>query len=239
MLNKPFGIYNFEIKSFHADQNGKLTLPALFHFLQECAWDNARQNNFGYEFLNENNAFWVLSKVLVQIDDYPEWKDEIKIKTWPKGSDGFFAIRDFEVYVNDKVIGRATSYWLILDQTSRRPKKLDEFNFVHENFLQEQAINRKLGKIKILDELEVIETRKVYYSDLDVNKHVNNATYVRWILDSLFALNENRLISEFEINFISELNLNEQFKIRKLKNDDSFWMLLNESEKEVCKAQLK
>ena len=239
MLNKPYGIYTFEIKSFHADQNGKLTLPALFHFLQECAWDNARLNNFGYEFLNEKNAFWVLSKVLVQIDKYPEWKDQIKIKTWPKGKDGFFAIRDFEVYVNDKVIGRATSYWLILDQTSRRPKKLDEFNFVHENFLQEQAINRKLGKIKILDELEVIETRKVYYSDLDVNKHVNNATYVRWILDSLFALNENRLISEFEINFISELNLNEQFKIRKLKNDDSFWMLLNESEKEVCKAQLK
>lgn len=148
MLAHPFSNYNFSVKSYHSDQNGKLTLTSLFHFLQECAWDNARLNNFGYEFLDAANAYWVLSRVLVKIDNYPEWKDEINIKTWPKGTDGFFAIRDFKISRNDVVIGNATTFWLILDKESKRPKKLDNFNFIHENFLNESAIDQKLEKIK-------------------------------------------------------------------------------------------
>ena len=237
MLKHPYSIYNFSIKSYHSDQNGKLTLHSLFHFLQECAWDNARLNDFGYEFLKNDNAFWVLSRVLVQVDEYPEWKDEIEIKTWPKGSDGFFALRDFEIFTNGKSIGRATSSWLILDMDSRRPRKLENFNFIHENFLKEIAIDKRLDKITFKGELTQLEQRKVYSSDLDVNKHVNNATYVRWILDSYFSEQEP-LISEFEINFISELSLNDEFSIDKIE-DNSIFVLKNVEGREVCRAKLK
>lgn len=240
MLQHPFGVYKFTIKSYDSDKNGKLTLQVLFHFLQECAWENARENNFGYEYLKQENAFWVLSRMLVQIDEYPDWKDEIEIKTWPKGADGFFALRDFEIAKNGKVIGRATSSWLILDMTSHRPQKLDRFNFIHENFLQEQAIETKLGKIVCNEELQCLEQRKVYYSDLDVNQHVNNATYVRWILDSYLFDESNREITELEINFISELMLNDEFQVFKANSlAEQFFVLKNLSGREVCRVQIK
>jgi len=239
MLLHPYSIYNFPVKSYHSDQNGKLTLYSLFHFLQECAWDNARINNFGFEYLEQENAYWVLSRVLVQLDEYPEWKDEISIKTWPKGTDGFFALRDFLIYKNDKIIGRAATSWLILDRTTRRPKKLDNFNFIHENFLNESAIDRKPGKVSFDAALSQIDSRKVYSSDLDVNKHVNNATYVRWITDSI--LTENEEIKEFEINFISELMLNDQFNVSVTDNSDqSQFIVLTgaENKREICKAKI-
>lgn len=59
MLKHPFGKYNFIVKSYDSDQEGKLNLPALFHFLQECAWNNALANGFGFEYLENENAFWV------------------------------------------------------------------------------------------------------------------------------------------------------------------------------------
>ena len=239
MLKHPFGNYNFLIKSYHSDQNGKLTLPALFHFLQECAWDNARLNDFGYEYLKKENAFWVLSRVLVQMDEYPEWKDEIEIKTWPKGADGFFALRDFEIYCKGKIVGRATSSWLILDRDSKRPRKIENFNFIHENFIQEAAIERQLGKVDFSGELIELERRKVYYSDLDVNKHVNNATYVRWILDSYFSNESNGKISEFEINFLSELSLNDEFTIHNVViGMESYFVVKNLKDREVSKARI-
>ena len=239
MLKHPFSIYDFPIKSYDSDQNGKLTLHALFHFLQECAWDNARLNDFGYEYLKSENAFWVLTRILVQMDEYPEWREEVQIKTWPKGTDGFFALRDFEIYKENKVVGRATTSWLILDQNTRRPRKLDNFNFLHENFLQEAAIDRNLEKIISPRELNKIDNRKVYYSDLDVNKHVNNATYVKWILDSYFS-KKNKQISEFEINFISELNLNDEFTVHEsIESEESYYVLRNLKDREVCKARIK
>lgn len=240
MLEHPSSTYNFTVKSYHSDQEGQLTLHALFHFLQECAWDNARVNNFGYEFLKANNAFWVLSRILVQMDDYPVWKDEIQIKTWPKGTDGLFALRDFEIILNHKVIGRVTTSWLILDMDSRRPRKLDGFNFFHENFIQEHAIERKPGKIIFSGDLEKREHRKVHYSDLDVNKHVNNASYVRWILDSYFMSKEAKPIQEFEINFISELSQNDEFSVHFSKGqDEQFFVIKNHRDRDVCKALLK
>ena len=237
MLNHPFSIFPFKIKSYQSDQEGKLSLNSLFHLLQECAWDNARLNNFGYEYLESKNAFWVLSRVFVEMIEYPEWKDEIEIKTWPKGTDGFFAIRDFQITKNGKVIGNATSYWLILDKDSKRPKRLDNFNFIHENFLNESAISTKLEKISINSETTELERRKVYASDLDVNKHVNNATYVRWILDSYFS-KSLKPIAEFEINFLSELLLNDEFIVCNTtdKSCDDF-ILKNTQDKEICKAR--
>lgn len=240
MLKHPVTIYTFSIKSYHTDQEGNLTFSSLFHFLQECAWDNARLNDFGYEFLKQNNAFWVLSRVLVEIDKYPKWKDEIEIKTWPKGADGFFALRDFEISLKGKVVGRVTSSWLILDVKTRRPRKLDNFNFIHENFHSENAIDKKLSKVVSKGVLKELETRKVYYSDLDVNKHVNNATYVRWIMDSYFSKEQKKMVSEFEINFLTELMLSDEFTVSEVHEDNnSYFVLKNIQNKEVCKARLK
>jgi len=241
MLQHPYSIYNFPVKSYHSDLNGKLTLYSLFHFLQECAWDNARINNFGFEYLEKENAYWVLSRVLVQLDEYPEWKDEISIKTWPKGTDGFFALRDFLIYKNDKIIGRAATSWLILDRTSKRPKKLDNFNFIHENFHNESAIDRKPEKISFDSALSQIDSRKVYSSDMDVNKHVNNATYVKWIMDSVLSQHEKSEIKEFEINFMAELLLNDPFVVSstEISNNTKFVVLTGAvSNREICRARI-
>ncbi|HAN18626.1 MAG: hypothetical protein A2X13_13640 [Bacteroidetes bacterium GWC2_33_15] len=238
MLKHPFGIYNFPVKSYDSDQNGRLTLQTLFHFLQECAWNNARMNDFGYEYLEKENTYWVLSRVLVQINEYPEWKDEISIKTWPKGADGYFALRDFLIFKDDKVIGRATTSWLILDRETKRPRRLENFNFIHQNFLNESAIDKKPDKINLNTSLAELDRRKVYPSDLDVNKHVNNATYVRWMLDAYFS-NHSKLISEFEINFLSELLMHDEFTVfESYTNEELFYILKTNQDKEVCKARL-
>lgn len=238
MLKHPFGKYKFQIKSYDSDQDGKLTLPTLFHFLQECAWENARANDFGYEFLERNNAYWVLSRVLVQMNEYPKWRDEIEIKTWPKGVDRFFAIRDFQIFSNNKIIGKVTSYWLIVDKDKKRPRRPDDFNFVHENFLKESAIDRKPEKIETETEWITKENRKVFNSDMDVNRHVNNATYVRWILDSWYGEHTEE-IAEFEINFLSELMLNDEFSVMSGKQDKNHFYLLRDAHSgDICKARL-
>ncbi|OFX84535.1 MAG: hypothetical protein A2W99_02650 [Bacteroidetes bacterium GWF2_33_16] len=238
MLTYPSGVYSFSVKSYYSDQNGKISLNSLFHFLQECAWDNARMNNFGFEYLEQENAYWVLSRALVQLDEYPEWKDEISIKTWPKGADGFLALRDFLIFKNDKIIGRASTSWLILDRTTKRPRKLDNFNFIHENFLNESAIDKKPGKISIDSPLSQIDSRKVYASDMDVNMHVNNATYVRWIMDSVLS---QKPVNEFEINFLAELLLNDLFVVSLTETIDSTQFVVitgTESKREICRARI-
>ncbi len=238
MLKSPSSTYNFAIKSYEADQYGKLSLHTFFHYLQECAYLNALSNGFGYEFLEKENAYWVLTRVLVQIDKFPHWNDKIQIKTWPRGADGLFAVRDFELLKKGEIIGRVSSYWMVLDKDSKRPKRLDNYEFILSDFIAEEAIGRKLKKISIKGDLVLVSHRKVHSSDMDVNGHVNNATYVRWIMDAFYS-NTKSVVKEFEINFLRELMLNDEFKIYKSQEaDSSLFLIKNVKGEDICTVKL-
>ncbi len=239
MLKNPISTYDFKIKSYEADQYGKMSFCSFFHYLQESAHLNAQSNGFGYDFVEKEKAYWVLTRVLVEIDNWPKWNDEIQIRTWPRGAESLFAVRDFELLKNNKVIGRVSSYWMILDRDTHRPKRLDNYQFIHSDFIVEKAIDRKLEKIKITSDLRKFSSRKVYASDIDVNGHVNNATYVRWVLDAYFSKYENHF-NEFEINFLSELRQDDEFEVHESDMEkECFYLLKNTKGRDVCLARIK
>ena len=239
MLKSPSSTFNFSIKSYEADRYGKLSLHTFFHYLQECAYLNALSNGFGYEFLERENAYWVLTRVLVEIEDLPKWNDEIQIRTWPRGADGLFAVRDFELIKDGIIIGRVSSYWMILDRDSRRPKRIDQYQFIRSDFIPDKAIECKLEKIPLGNNPTEIGKRRVYASDIDVNGHVNNASYVRWLIDS-FSENHKAQIKSFEINFLRELVLGDQFTVLEEMQDSTYlYLIVNDKGQKVCLAKIQ
>lgn len=239
MLNNQESAYKFAVKSYESDFMGNMSLSAFFLFLQECAWENAKKNGFGYEFVEEESALWVLTKVKLKMTAYPRWKDAIEIRTWPRSPDGLFAVRDYQLIKDDEVIGMVSSYWLILDKETKRPRRITDFDFAHRGFADKSALGEKLGKIKILEDPIEIDERKVYSSDLDVNGHVNNATYVKWIMDAHSDLNIKKITS-FEINFLSELHLKDRFTISYIEQGNKCQYLLKNTlnNKPICYAEL-
>ncbi|MBW2092862.1 MAG: hypothetical protein JRI34_12175, partial [Deltaproteobacteria bacterium] len=62
-----------------------------------------------------------------------------------------------------------------------------------------------------LDKLPKLERRdyelrfRVRHRDLDLNQHVNNVSYIEWVIESaLIALNDAKVLKELEINFQAE-----------------------------------
>ncbi len=238
MKVQKIGIYPFKIKSYESDKTAALSISSLFLFLQECAWENAMENGFGYEFMEQENSFWVLSRVKLLVEYWPKWKDEIQIKTWPRGTEGLYAIRDFEVTSDNMVIVRVSSSWLILDKASRRPRKLSYFDFAQGNFPKEKAMDGEIEKVALPKEIHLVHQRQVYSSDIDVNGHVNNATYVRWISDAFNHINM-LIVKGYVINFLSELMLGNSFEVYYGTSVDGIVFLIkNDSGKEICRAQI-
>ena len=59
------------------------------------------------------------------------------------------------------------------------------------------------------------------FSDLDVVNHANNVKYLEWCLD--YENPKNLLLSKvkaFDMNFMRELNLNDEAIISKTSNED-------------------
>ena len=205
----------FKIRIYDVDFNNKVKLSSIFNFMQEVATSHAANLNVGLDDLLENGLFWVLSRVKLEILQYPTLGEEIKVETWPKGIDKLFALRDFNIYNSDnKVIAKATTAWLIIDSKRLRPKRPKIFSERIPSFPTEHAIIEIPEKIIESPKKESVLHKKIRYTDIDVNNHMNNVKYVEMILDAFSEdVFKTKKIKAMQVNFLSECKFGDEVQV--------------------------
>ena len=192
------------------DKSDKLTLDAIFNYFQEAAISHAENLGVGREEMARTGQVWILSRMTVIVNKRPNYRETVKIRSWPCGWEKLFAIRDFDIKdADDKKIVSARSAWLIVDIEKRRPLRPQS---VMDNLpLNEgmEAISAEAGAVAGLPEcenLQKITERKALYTDLDFNGHVNNVRYINWIEDIVdieLLLNAGKM--RFDVNYLNEI----------------------------------
>jgi len=203
---------DYTVTSYETDARGKASLTTLCKFMQETAYHHAHHLGFGYEHLKKVNTFWVLSRLLIEVDRYPAWDDRITVRTWASGIEGILALRDFRFFDDSgNAFGNATTSWLILDAERRRPQRQDELKKFAHLWPKERSLSRNAEKIARLANPEPGSFFQVRYSDLDLYDHVNNAKYIQWILDSYpEQMLREMQVAAMEINFLAETKIEDE-----------------------------
>lgn len=191
----------FEILSFQVDPQGRLRWSALGDLFQEIAWQHADSGNFGQN-LFDMGFHWVLSRLYIEEKKLPRWGDVIQLKTAARGIDGLFALREFEmVNSSGEVLAGGMSSWLLLDSKSKRPKRPNQF--LPDNLFPPVSDSTYIPeKLKVPTETTTPKKFTVHFSDLDMNNHVNNVTFIRWIEDYCHAVGLD--FNQLEINYLAE-----------------------------------
>jgi len=171
------------IKSYQTNQYGKASIASLFNILMEAAWAHAQVMDWGYDHLKNNNLLWVLSRMYIQIEKYPDWQDRISLSTWSAGTDGIYAYREYIVEnEQSEVILKASTAWLILDMESRKIFRLSDFRTTFPKRRETNAC-RNPKRIKPDVHSEALVFSPVLFSELDINRHFNSVKSVERVLD--------------------------------------------------------
>ena len=208
----------YPVHVYETGPDGILNLYSLFDFLQDIASDHAVMLGFGRNDLIKQNHFWVLSRIYAEISRLPQWGETIIIKTWPRGTDRLFALRDFEArYPDGRSIALATSSWLIVDRTTRRIQRPDDtLSGYKSEVLGGNALPRNAMKLETVPvDARSTPDFSVRISDLDINLHTNNVRYLKWVTDSYdldFIMNNVPLSAE--INYLAESRFDEDICVR-------------------------
>ncbi len=196
----------YSIAFCEVDTKEEVFLPTLWNFMQETAWHHADHLRVGYSDLMEHQSFWVLSRLSIQMDEYPRWGDQIRIKTWLTGATRLFALRNFSI-ANSKrnILGTAKSAWLVLDLKTRRPQKIEPL-FEHlRHLLDSSELAEEPEKLRDTVQPKMKKSFMVRYSDIDMHHHVNNTKYIEWIGDSYtLEMHQNYHIHTLQMNYLAE-----------------------------------
>ncbi|KAF3327709.1 oleoyl-acyl carrier protein thioesterase 1 [Carex littledalei] len=194
---------SFVIRCYEVGVNKTATVETIANLLQEVGCNHAQSVGFSTDgfatttTMRKLHLIWVTNRMHIEIYKYPAWGDVVEIETWCQSEGRIGTRRDWIIkdLSNGEVIGRATSKWVMMHQDTRKLQRVSDevrdeylvfcprtprFSFPEED-------NASLKKIPKLDEptensrLGLVPRR----ADLDMNQHVNNVTYIGWVLESM------------------------------------------------------
>jgi acyl-ACP thioesterase len=196
----------FTVKFGAVDRSDRLTLAAVFDVFQELAINHAEDLGVGRDALAAARQGWILSRMSVAVDKRPKWGEVLTARTWPRGADRLFAMRDYGIWSGDRALVRGRGSWIVLDLDRRRPLRVQP---IIENFPKNEgrdALPDSPPGLGAKENLEKAGERQAAYSDVDYNGHVNNARYIPWIQDTAGAeILEKADRIRLDINYLGEI----------------------------------
>ncbi|MCD7976112.1 MAG: thioesterase [Tannerellaceae bacterium] len=199
------GKFHFVTESYLLDFRGRTTIPMIGNYLLHAASVHADSRGFGYSDMNERHTAWVLSRLAIEMNEFPAMSEEVVLYTWVEDVGRLFTNRCFELTNKEgKNFGYARSVWAAIDMETRRPTPLDVEGLSGYKMDRPCPVE-KPGKIAPVENRTEGEIYRVKYSDLDVNGHLNSIKYMEHLLDLFdIELYREKEIRRFEIAYQSE-----------------------------------
>ncbi|GJP31605.1 hypothetical protein CLOM_g6608 [Closterium sp. NIES-68] len=209
----------FVIRCYEVGVNRTASMETIANLLQEIGCNHAQSVGFSNDgfattpAMLANRLIWVTTRMHIEMYKYPKWGDVVEIDTWFQ--DGtIMSRRDWIIRFGHtgEVIGRGTSSWAMMNRDTRRlskvPSDVRAELIVHCPSPERFSIPKNtLTKIPKLDEPadHVRSYLRPRRSDLDMNHHVNNVTYIAWMLESLpQTLLESSELADITIEYRQE-----------------------------------
>lgn len=176
------------VPTYMSDLRGEMLLTSLCAIFSDIAGHHADSLGIGIDTLHEKyNLTWMLRRLSIAIDRMPKCAEKIDMQTMPIDTQGLFTHRIYRISQNRKSAVRALSEWLMVDLEKRRPVRpiAEVVDICNRNPKPDDMPAISLSDKNLPSDFAHAATFRACYGDIDFNGHVTQASYVRWIIDSL------------------------------------------------------
>lgn len=189
-----------------SDFTGQYRLANLFSTLADLATINALQTKIWQEELQQVYG-WILVKQTLRLHKPVMINDALTISTRAGKSSRIQFTRLYDIQdENQMYIGGVYSSWTFIDIQKRKIVRPDKVGIVIPEIEEYHHEVEAYQEIKEDISLSCKATRKVVYSDIDVNLHMNNYRYIEWAMDVMdYTVFKTHYISETSMVFKKEM----------------------------------
>ncbi len=177
------------ITYYECDRTGRATLATLIDIAVLASEDQSDALGMTTDFVQSHGVGWVVTQYAIDVTRMPRLDEIVTIAVRGTAYNPYFAYREFWIKdAQGNQLAYITSIWVTMSQTTRRIVKI--LPELVEPY-QSEVVKRipRLPRPSTFEDTETTISKPyhVRFFDIDPNRHVNNAHYFDWLLDTLPA----------------------------------------------------
>ncbi len=204
---------NYEITCHDVDVNNNIKPSLILRYMQETANHHMRDRKPSYTELFSEGKSFILTRITIEIYAQLHQFDKIQVQTWRCPEKGATFIRCYEISRGGEIIARAYSVWAVANRRTGKLCKASEVDI--SNYETEEPLELRLPtRFRLPKDLamEKAGEKTVFYSDVDMNVHMNNTQYPNMLWNFIPDVMEKEVTS-VNIRFMKEAPLGSQLEI--------------------------
>lgn len=182
-------VYTTQVRAnyYDCDTENRLKISAAMKYMQQTSSEQLEVLGCSVEKLYDEGMVFLLSKMCIRIHRMPVCSEKLMVGTSPVTPRGARFVREFtmETPQGERLLS-AMSLWLLVHPDSRKIVRPKHFPY---------ALDFEPPRLEtIIDDVpfpraeaagEPVLSVPVRYSQMDVNRHVNNTVYADFVYDAL------------------------------------------------------
>lgn len=207
----------YTVTSHDVDLNNNLRPTMALRYMQETAHHQMRDRKPSYYDLFLDGKSFVVTRMTVEIFEQVHQYEEIEVNTWRCQEKGATFVRCFSIAKEGHIAMKAYSSWAVVNKNTGRLCRANEVDI--SNYETDEPYKMNLSerfRLPTKLEYEKVGERMVFYSDVDMNMHMNNTNYPNMLCDHIPDI-MHKEVTSLNLRFMAEGSLGKTLEIYRSK----------------------
>ena len=221
--------FSYKIKTnWHDTDANRCVRPSkIVEYMQETANRQCEDSGLPLDRLrDEHGLAFILGAISLNIKKPLHAYEDIEVRTWCKEAKSYIFNRYFEIERDGEVVAEAASTWVLIDLDKKTMVRADHYDIFGGKFYYDEPVDPAalLKKARVPRELEMHEVgkRRIAYSDIDYNMHMNNTRYPDMLCDfieELSSVEAPMRIKSLSLSYLKESALGATLTVSRSEMD--------------------
>ncbi len=224
----------FTTRWHDTDSNRQVRPAVLQTYMQETASAHYASRVLPLDELRDREGLaFLLSSLSLCIYKPLYAYEQIEVRTWVTEGHGLRYNRCFRILRGKEIIAEAVSVWGLMNLLERRLLRADETNYpLEQDLAPEISLPRRL-RMPTLEQMELVGERRISYSDIDYNLHMNNTHYPDLVCDFTPDITRRR-VNGMMFSFLHEATYGHVLHIYRMAVEDGYLFRTVDEDGTVC-----